>query len=478
MVPFRLSDFKGAGLGGFLHRRWLATVREPVDKSPGWGDPMTRRMISFLGATMLLMAVGCGSDDDAELVELGLVEQLEAVGLGAYLSRPLPDPTSDPQNDGDFLRYDFAVSDDGPACLFGTPYRVYIRPGDSEKVLFYLEGGGGCWNEETCFGGGPLGAKETPEPFIPLSFPSGVLSDTDPNNPFAGWTVLYVPYCDGSVFSGDNVVTYDSGTIYHRGQVNLSAAIDVMRANNPAPSEIVVSGSSAGGFGTFPGYGVMRVAYPGTKIYVLNDSGPGLQNNDDQVAIAERRENWRFEDFIVEGCTECKDQPAYLTDWALDNDPDLRAALFSYQRDFVISNFLMLDRTDYRDLMFDVTGEINARQPDKFKRFMVLGASHTILLGAGIGPDGGVGSEGTLASLEIEGIGLLEWIADFLTDGPNWQDLIEEEAPVALQFPGLDLDRTPIDVSRPEFVPYPSPWERRRRGITVFRQFPRFDELR
>lgn len=382
---------------------------------------MTRQLGAIFCAIAVATWTGCGGDDDSA-AELTLVEQLEAVGIGKYLSRPIPTPTSD----GDWMRYEFASAEDGPICLFGSEYLVFVRPGRNDKVLFYLEGGGGCWNEETCFGNTGLSAKTTAEPLADLSFFAGILG-MGPGNPLDGWNVVYVPYCDGSVFGGDNVVEYDSGTVYHRGQANISAGLDVMRANFPDPSEIVVSGSSAGGYGTFTGYGVMRVAYPDKKIYVLNDSGPGLQNNDDQQSIDERSEHWQFEQFIVPGCTRCDEQIAYLIDWALDNDPDTRVGLFSYQRDFVISSFLMMDRPAYRDLMLDVTGEVHALHPDRFKRYFVDGESHTILLGAGVAPDGGIGSEGTFASLEIEDVGLADWIADFLTDGPSWQDLIEPE---------------------------------------------------
>ena len=35
-------------------------------------------------------------------------------------------------------------------CSDGTPYKFFVRPGAPEKVVFYLQGGGGCWNGGTC----------------------------------------------------------------------------------------------------------------------------------------------------------------------------------------------------------------------------------------------------------------------------------------------------------------------------------------
>ncbi len=396
---------------------------------------MQRRFLTVLLSLLFGTLIGCGSDDDdSGSSQPTLVEQLEAVGVGKYLSRDVPQPTSE----GDWLRYRFDVTANGPVCLFGTPYQVFVRPGSSENVLFYLEGGGGCWNEETCFGDSDLGAKETSEPIADLSIFQGILG-IGPSNPLDGWNVVYVPYCDGSVFGGDNVVEYERGTVYHRGQVNLSAGLDVMRQNFPDPPEIVVAGSSAGGYGTFSGYGVMRVAFPDKPIYVLNDSGPGLQNNDDQQSIMERSENWQFEQFLVEGCTRCDEQITYLIDWTLENDPNTRVGLFSYKQDFVIASFLMLDRPAYQDLMFDITGEVQAAWPERFKRFFVNGESHTILLGAGVGPNG-VGSEGTFASLEIDAVALSDWVADFVVDGPAWRDLI---APEWIDFPSDSVTTFP-----------------------------------
>lgn len=408
---------------------------------------MASKLLRLTRSVLLVAAlVGCGSDDDTSAPSV--VEQLEAAGIGQFLGGDVPTPTVE----GDWLRYEFAPTEGGPVCLFGDPYLVFVRPGSNDKVQFYLEGGGACWNEATCFGQSGLGAKETADPIAPLDVLGGTLGEGE-GNPLDGWNVVYVPYCDGSVFSGDNVVEYDSGTVYHRGRVNISAALDIMRASFPAPSEIVVSGSSAGGYGTFSGYGEMRVAYPDTPIYVLNDSGPGLQNNDDPQSIAERSENWDFERFIVEGCTRCDEQVAYLIDWALENDPDTRFALFSYQRDFVISDFLMIERTEYRDLLLDVSGEIAARNPQRFKRFLRDGESHTILLGVGLGPDFAVGVDGTFEEQEIDGTNLPDWIADFLVDGPEWRDLVEPEGvfvaageETILTFPDLgEPDRGSID---------------------------------
>src|SRR5262245_41327527 len=35
-------------------------------------------------------------------------------------------------------------------CAHGTPYAYWVRPGTRDDLLVYFEGGGGCWNADTC----------------------------------------------------------------------------------------------------------------------------------------------------------------------------------------------------------------------------------------------------------------------------------------------------------------------------------------
>jgi hypothetical protein len=376
---------------------------------------------ALLATLMLFLVVpGCGDDDGGGTADLAA--ELEAAGLGKYLSRPVPAPIEDELG---WQRYEYAPSDEGPVCLHGAPYKLYVRPGTINKVVFFLEGGGGCSNDQNC------NVEPRTKLTADLSFPLSIISDfgvlaTDGSSPYDGWHAFFVPYCDGGFHSSDNIVDYASGRVYHRGLANLSAAVDVMRDRFPDPQEITVTGTSAGGFGTFPGYGVIRVAYPDTPLLVLNDSGPGLANDEDEQGRLERQENLRSRDIVPASCTDCADQLAFLIDWWLERDDLLRVGLFSYLEDFVVAPTLGLSGREYADLMRDVTDEIHMRHPDRFKRFLPAGEAHTILRGAGVSPEG-LGAEGTLSTLEINGTRILDWIADFIVDGPTWRDLVGTE---------------------------------------------------
>lgn len=365
---------------------------------------LSRRTILVVLACAL---AGCGDNDTftGSNPTQTVAEQLAATGAGQFLGTSRPSASAHVNG---WEEYTFDPSTENAICMRGTNYQVNLRRGGTNKVLLYLEGGGACWNYGTCW--------QTPTAKLTAGSASGdgLLDAANPSNPFADWNVVYAPYCDGSVFSGDNVVDYNGNHTYHHGLQNLSAAVTLMMGQFPRPEQLVVSGSSAGGYGTFMGYSVTRIAYPDTPLLVLNDSGPGLQNNDDTQGVAERNANWQYTQFIPKDCGDCAQQIAYLTDWALDRDPSLRAALFSYLQDGVIRLFLALGPAPYEVLLRTVTTDVHNRHPDRFKRFLKGGHLHTVL------------ELPEFYTLAINGTTVRDWTANFLTNGPAWQDLVEE----------------------------------------------------
>ncbi len=339
-----------------------------------------------------------------------VIDELAATGLGQYIGEIEP---ADMTVNGDWDEYTYDPAAGQALCLRGTPYQVNVRHGSSNNVLLYLEGGGACWSYETCWAN-PI-AKLTAGPAVGV----GILDAGNEENPFKDWNVVYASYCDGSVFGGDNEIEYQGNQTYHHGLENLSAAVTLMKDLFPDPDRIVVSGSSAGGYGTYTGYGVTRLAYPKAPILVFDDSGPGLQNPDDPGPQAAREASWKFRQFVPPSCTDCSPQITYLTDWALDRDPTLRVSYFDYLQDGVLQFFLDLSAEDFDNLLRDVTGDAQSRHPDRFKRFFINGSSHTILELPGF------------YSVALDGTTVRDWTVGFLDDAPPWRDLVDVFNPFA-----------------------------------------------
>jgi hypothetical protein len=166
----------------------------------------------------------------------------------------------------------------GMQCADGSPTGIGLSPGRSDKVLFYLSPGGACWGSADC-GSDILrsfGASEYTLVQL-LAAPGTIFDRTLAGNPFADWTFVFVPYCTGDVHAGQSVATHGTQSWQHHGWANLHAAVAAATGGLPRPSELVVAGSSAGGFGALAAYDLVRAEWDpagGTGAMLLDDSGP------------------------------------------------------------------------------------------------------------------------------------------------------------------------------------------------------------
>lgn len=351
-----------------------------------------------------LVAACGGGDSKSGSGAAAAVAELQESGFGDFLGAQTPVRE---RQVGAWTEEFFDPAENGAICLVGGEFQVNHHEGSSDELLLYLQGGGACWDYGTCH------VANTATKVANGAIEAGIIDLDQAGNPFADFDITYVPYCDGSVFSGTATVDYGGVETYHHGLQNLSAAVTAMKARFPNPSRIVVAGSSAGGYGTFAGYAVTRLAYPDTPIIVFNDSGPGLQNHDASEDVQNRIANWNFTDRIPASCTECSDQYSYLVDWALARDADARFAFYSYQQDGVISFFIDLSGPAYQQLLLDVTGNLLTTNPGRFARYFPQGTTHTVLLSS------------EFYTQAIDGVPLIDWTSDFLADGPGWVDVVE-----------------------------------------------------
>jgi hypothetical protein len=360
------------------------------------------RLATALLAGLCSFALSACTESDIDAPSIA--EQLRALGVGDELGQQ----PSDMAQNGDWQTFYYDPAEERAICFLGEQYQVNVRRGTSKNLLIYLEGGGACWDYETCY----LAriAKTTPDPY----FGDGILNKDNPNNPLRDWNVVYGSYCDGSVFSGNNIVDYNGNRSYHHGLQNVSAVVTVAQEQFPDAAYIMVAGSSGGGYGTYSAYGVTRVAFPDVPIIVFNDSGPGLQNPDTPETNQERLENWQFSPLVPPDCADCDVQYSYLTDWALDNDPELRVSYFSYLQDGVIRFFLTLEAEAYEMFLRQHTDVIHSRHPARFQRYFVKGGAHTIL------------ELPTFYDTTVEGVSLRDFTDDFINGGPAWVDVVEE----------------------------------------------------
>lgn len=162
-------------------------------------------------------------------------------------------------------------------CAHDTPYAYWVRPGSNDKLLLYFQGGGGCWNAETCAPGSTFYDDDVTAADDPNSRAGGVFALNNQQNPFKDHTIVYMPSCTGDVHWGDNLQEYprsDDSTleIYHRGFVNASAGLEWAYANVPDPESIFMTGCSAGAIGSIVHSAYVIEQYPDVPITQVGDS--------------------------------------------------------------------------------------------------------------------------------------------------------------------------------------------------------------
>jgi hypothetical protein len=342
---------------------------------------------------------GASSADLDELLELGIADYLGAA-----------EPTSmetisgvQGVTDGSIV-YDFDPAD-GPVCLRGAPYSVSVLDQKSENLMIYLQGGGACVS---------LLCRSTTE-VMQRGVPSlGILNTQDPENPVAGWNIVYVPYCDGSVFGGDGDFTNPSdmlGARHHYGQRNFSAALDRALEHFPGAKKVVLAGSSAGGWGTIYHRGLVRAKYPNAELTVINDAGIGFAVNQASVA-----DEWKATRHRPPSCAECQSHPhmTHFVKYMLEHDPETWVGDFSSYGDSVIRFFTFSpDAASFKQVLMQETDLLAQAHPDRYKRFFIDGESHTTLLTA-------------FHSNVVDGVTVAQWVGKMIDRDPGWTELLQQ----------------------------------------------------
>lgn len=203
-----------------------------------------------------------------------------------------------------------------PNCAFGSlppplgqPFKFFWQAGDpgNKNLLIFHDGGGACWNRDTCLSPLVPNARAAYDPKISespegLALAGGILSEEESQkNPFKGWTKVFIPYCTGDVGWGNNDATYDGVPfpVHHRGYANVRLVVRWLQqqyAHSAAPEKIAVTGVSAGAYAA-PGtvFPEVKKIFPRAQTYLLADSGNGVVTNS---FLDSAEENWKFKNTL------------------------------------------------------------------------------------------------------------------------------------------------------------------------------------
>lgn len=309
-----------SGRASFVGLPFLPRFRYPAPMNrPRAGSLVQKRSaLSLLAAAAATCIVGCG--DEAALAP----------------------PPEDPRVYGEWIK----VEVPGTVCGNDSQYKFFVNySATSKNLLVEFEGGGACWDYDSCSGktgirgaANPNGIDDTHMALYQHVFPFVRRDDT---NPARDWNLVYFPYCTGDLHTGKRVADYvgaaGEGQIewHHNGHPNNLLIVDWLAKEFGHIPRMLVSGCSAGGAGSLSNYYFLRKGLSVDRGYLLDDSGPVFPSAGPSKYLHETiRSAWDIDAVFKELPLEMNpDDLGQVNTLLADQFPDDRLSITFFQRD-------------------------------------------------------------------------------------------------------------------------------------------------
>jgi hypothetical protein len=306
------------------------------------------------------------------------------------------------------------VTIDGSHCGNGSPYVVAVNlTNRSNDLLVYFQGGGACFDANTCFDVGT--ATHVNDTLTPMDVVSEAMFETgfefmrDPQNPFANMNYLYLPYCTGDVFAGNVVATFTTSSgprmMHFEGANDMDLVLARATATWPSTTHIVMMGVSAGGYGVLTNWWRMQAAFHGVRVDAITDSG--LPVNPPPARWNQFVSTWGLDG--PPDCPSCATLTDVMAYYARTMTPPHRLGLLAFLDDAVIPTYDMVPVAEIHTGLLEVRNQM-ALTPNQ-RTFYVNQSGHVLNLT----PD-------TLHA-GAGGPTPRQWITSLVTDDPTWGDV-------------------------------------------------------
>lgn len=302
-------------------------------------------------------------------------------------------------------------------CANGESTGIAVNLSDkSDRVVVYLEGGGACWDEATCYtmnasthvadGYGEAQFMADFDPDLPKVATAQIFDRNDAANPFRDMSFVYVPYCTGDMHGGDNVVTYGEHTTMHVGGANLVAYLARIVPTFPSVERAYLIGASAGGYGATFNWWRVQQAFGGVRVDLVDDSGPPL----DPPYLAKElsdtwRAQWNLASSLPPDCPACLETFGAIYDHYGATSTDQRLALLSFTRDWIVPIYFGFELEQFPQAIEEIV-QTHVDPYEHARYFLVDGVGHVLLTAP--------------MPLTSAGVELQAWLGQLVNDDPAW----------------------------------------------------------
>jgi Pectinacetylesterase len=297
-------------------------------------------------------------------------------------------------------------------CADGSPYSYWIHRADPDKVVFFLQGGGACFDVNSCAFDSGIYKTTTGVGDDPTNL-SGIFDFTDARNPLADYSFVFAPYCTGDVHLGTATHVYSPElTIEHKGSINATTALAALATQFPDTAQLVVTGESAGSIPTPLYAGLAHDLLPNAEISVLADGSgayPDLTALNAGIGAL-----WGTEAAIPPwpenaGLTAATWSIPGLFVQANKHDPEIIFGRHDYAFDQVQQSFLGAVGIPTDDLVTLI--DSNETQIEQggvdLRSYIAPGNSHTVL------------GRPEFYTETVEGVPLVEWVSNLVRRQPD-----------------------------------------------------------
>ena len=303
------------------------------------------------------------------------------------------------------------------ACADGSEFAFWERRADPTKVVLFLDGGGTCYDAESCaFIGLDTGGEAAYDWSIYGEDPAtedGIFDFTRTGNPFGDYSFLYVPSCTGDVHLGDVTQEYSPElTVEHNGFVNGTAALSYLAEHYPDADQVVVVGKSDGSVAAPVYGGLVADLLPDAQVIVFGGQSGHIPDDPDLNAeilgglwgAYDNMPDWE----VNEGLTARDWGPPRFWIQAGLHDPDIVLARFDYAYDQ------------------EAAQSAESLGLDPSELLAAIDANETAIEDAGVvlhsftapGDDHGLFEWDKFYEIEVNGMKLVDWVDALLAGEP------------------------------------------------------------
>lgn len=241
------------------------------------------------------------------------------------------------------------------SCARGDEFSFFVAPGTNPNVVIDYIGGGACWNAQNCSKEGSTFTDSTEE--VRQRYRDGLTGIYDrknANNPLKDWTHVVIPYCTGDIHWGSRDVNYEPiqgepFTIKHRGAINSQVVMDWVKSNVSSPEKVLVTGCSAGAYGSIYWAPHYRKLFPQAHVLQFADSGAGVITEEFfQTSFP----NWNTTEHAARWVPGIDPD---RTDWLKLNLVDFYKGIAEFYPDMPLSQFSR-NNDDIQTFFFEIMG--------------------------------------------------------------------------------------------------------------------------